>query len=570
MNSVVPRALDEVNQASQPEFALRGYLYEQARRRLANLLAGTPNPTPLPQGTLTASPSTLPPEGGTVTLTWSSTNATSASLEPGIGPVALSGSQTVPVTATTTFHLVLSNATGTRTRSAQVTVTKPADPPGVNILQNPGFEAGKSAWYFYTNTSGKFEVVSPGYADDYTAKITINETGSNVQLFQPDLVLEPNKQYTLSFAAYSSTGHNVRLTLIQHSSPYTDYGLYFHEFDLQTFWDIYTVSFTTKGFTSVVNDGRLFFWFAVQGLPGDEYYIDNISLGQGNIPTVPTAPRMNFPEQNAVNQPLSLTLTWAAPPGAESYQVQVATDSSFRFVVFNDPQVQGTSRVISGLNNSTTYYARVRARNTVGLGPFSPTRIFTTQAATPDQPVLLVPASGDPEVAPVFTARWTRIRNANSYLFQVARDSLFQTVVAQDSAAADTFRTVGPLEIGKRHFARVRATAAGVVGPFSNVHGFTVRQQGPSDLPVDFTLEANFPNPFNPTTTIRYALPTDVDVRIVLYDLLGREVDVLVNEFKRAGVYDFPLTMTGKASGVYFYTIQAGGFRDMRKLVFLQ
>jgi hypothetical protein len=82
------------------------------------------------------------------------------------------------------------------------------------------------------------------------------------------------------------------------------------------------------------------------------------------------------------------------------------------------------------------------------------------------------------------------------------------------------------------------------------------------DIPQSFRLEQNHPNPFNPITTITYALPRESRVRLAVYDALGKEVAELVNEIQRAGVYsvEFPLASMQRefASGTYYYRIQAG------------
>ena len=96
--------------------------------------------------------------------------------------------------------------------------------------------------------------------------------------------------------------------------------------------------------------------------------------------------------------------------------------------------------------------------------------------------------------------------------------------------------------------------------------------------PKAFALDQNFPNPFNPTTTIYYQLPTDSRVSIVVYDLLGREVRRLVDETKEAGYHEERFNAAGIASGVYFYRMTAeplsGGGRNnyvsTKKLVVLR
>jgi hypothetical protein len=83
--------------------------------------------------------------------------------------------------------------------------------------------------------------------------------------------------------------------------------------------------------------------------------------------------------------------------------------------------------------------------------------------------------------------------------------------------------------------------------------------------PKAFALEQNFPNPFNPTTTIYYQLPTASRVSIVVYDLLGREVKRLVDETKEAGYHQERFDASGIASGVYFYRMTAEALNGQGK-----
>jgi hypothetical protein len=89
-------------------------------------------------------------------------------------------------------------------------------------------------------------------------------------------------------------------------------------------------------------------------------------------------------------------------------------------------------------------------------------------------------------------------------------------------------------------------------------------------LPTAVSLAQNYPNPFNPSTTITYALPKSSDMRLSVYDLLGREVSVLVNERKDAGVHEVKFDGSGLSSGVYLYRLRAGDFVQTRKLLLLQ
>lgn len=91
-----------------------------------------------------------------------------------------------------------------------------------------------------------------------------------------------------------------------------------------------------------------------------------------------------------------------------------------------------------------------------------------------------------------------------------------------------------------------------------------------NSLPKDFSLTQNFPNPFNPFTTISYALPVNSEVLLTVYDALGNELSVLVNEEKSAGQHSVEFNASNLASGLYFYRIQAGNFNQTRKMILLK
>ena len=87
------------------------------------------------------------------------------------------------------------------------------------------------------------------------------------------------------------------------------------------------------------------------------------------------------------------------------------------------------------------------------------------------------------------------------------------------------------------------------------------------EVPGGFVLEQNYPNPFNPVTTISYTLPVDEKVLIKVYDVLGKEVAELVNEFKTAGKHSIQFNGSNLSSGVYFYSIIAGSYHQTKKLI---
>ncbi len=94
--------------------------------------------------------------------------------------------------------------------------------------------------------------------------------------------------------------------------------------------------------------------------------------------------------------------------------------------------------------------------------------------------------------------------------------------------------------------------------------------EGHNSLPERFSLEQNYPNPFNPTTTINYQLSMNNVVTLKVYDVLGREVKMLVSEHQTAGNYSVTFNASSLPSGVYFYRLEAATFTETKKLMVLK
>ncbi|TNF45926.1 MAG: T9SS type A sorting domain-containing protein, partial [Bacteroidetes bacterium] len=77
----------------------------------------------------------------------------------------------------------------------------------------------------------------------------------------------------------------------------------------------------------------------------------------------------------------------------------------------------------------------------------------------------------------------------------------------------------------------------------------------------------NYPNPFNSKTTIKYSVPESSKVVLKIYNLLGKEIETIVNEQKPAGTYEVTWNAAGFPNGIYFYRLQAGDFLFTRKMI---
>jgi len=134
-----------------------------------------------------------------------------------------------------------------------------------------------------------------------------------------------------------------------------------------------------------------------------------------------------------------------------------------------------------------------------------------------------------------------------------------------------------PLAANSRFYWRVSALNQYGEGDFSQTANFLtgdflVDINEPDLVPAKFILEQNFPNPFNPSTKISWQSPVSSFQIIKVFDVLGNEVETLLNEYKPAGNYEIQFNAKSLPSGVYFYRLVSGDFiqqkNDIYKIVF--
>ncbi|MCL7413627.1 MAG: carbohydrate binding domain-containing protein [ANME-2 cluster archaeon] len=235
--------------------------------------------------------------------------------------------------------------------------TTEAIPTSANLIMNPDFGSGTSQWLFYTSGTGTFSVASPGYEENNAAKLALNRGGTNIQLYQKGIALEPNTRYRFSFAGYSTTGHDVNVRLIKHGSPYTNYGLDFTA-DLGTHWQTFTTEFTSSDFTNTVNNGRLQFWLAPFAASGDTYYIDDIRLEKVSALELPIISTHPADQTVALGQTATLSVV-AAGTAPLTYQWQ---KNSMDIPGATGPSYTTPATILS--DSGSTF--RVRVTNPVG------------------------------------------------------------------------------------------------------------------------------------------------------------------------------------------------------------
>jgi hypothetical protein len=242
---------------------------------------------------------------------------------------------------------------------------------------------------------------------------------------------------------------------------------------------------------------------------------------------------------------------------------------------------------VPGLLAGTTYYWQVRSRlasNNAVISNYSSVAQFTVSPGA--SPVVVLPAN--PIVGASInstTANLSWIVPAKStsvitYDLELAmKKDMSDAVVIRDIDKA-SYKVAG-LNSSTTYFWRVQSkTSEGeksnysYLGEFNTGTGVTGVEEI-AVIPNEFSLEQNYPNPFNPTTTIKYSLPENSFVTIRIFDMLGREVNTLVNKEMTAGTHSinwsgedsFGMKVT---SGTYVYRISSGKFNSVKKMVLIK
>jgi hypothetical protein len=184
------------------------------------------------------------------------------------------------------------------------------------------------------------------------------------------------------------------------------------------------------------------------------------------------------------------------------------------------------------------------------------------------------PANGAVGVSIPIALVGTRVADASSFRLEIAEDSSFSSTVFDDSTVIDTMRQVKDLTINKKYYWRVNSNNSGGISPFSSVWCFTASSytnvneiEGTVKQNVLFQ---NYPDPFNPSTTIRYGLLHRSAVTLAIFNILGQQVASLVNSEQEAGYHEAQFNGITLASGVYFYRLQAGSFVQTKKLLLIR
>ena len=281
---------------------------------------------------------------------------------------------------------------------------------------------------------------------------------------------------------------------------------------------------------------------------------------------LPGTPSLSAPSNGATCFSMTGLLNWndIFPPVA-NYWLQVSLSSTFASTVLDITGLGLSEYTLQTgqLNYNTLYYWRVKAVNQVGEGSWSSTRNFRTTTPAVTAPVLQIPAD-NASVYPNPLLDWDSVAAAVTYRCRIATDTGFTNTVLDSSGITLSLLNVplGVLQANTRYYWQVSGINSCITGPYSPRRSFftdmiTGVNLSGTEIPKTYELYTNYPNPFNPFTSIRFDLPKDSRVNISVFNILGEEIQRITHDRINAGRYSYLWDGSAFASGVYFYRIEA-------------
>ncbi len=311
----------------------------------------------------------------------------------------------------------------------------------------------------------------------------------------------------------------------------------------------------------------------------------------------PEIPTPILPLAGAINQPDTIKFVWNNSAHSSYNILQISRDSMFATTDFEFDSISDTVLSLSGMEGQTKYFWRVAAGNITGTSGFSEVRSFTT--GFPEKPEPLEPQNLTVDVTVTPTFVWSKPQSATSFRLQMSKGlTIVPSNIILDTLISDTTLTVDSLESKTIYSWQVGAINQYGFSGWSELFKFqteTVVGVKEEKLPNSIVLYQNYPNPFGrtgnlyqPVTTIRYTVPVTISqvknkglspqsfepqnnfVQLKIYDILGRELKVLVNGEQSPGEYTAKFDGSSFPSGIYIYVLNVNGKRISKKMLLVK
>lgn len=277
------------------------------------------------------------------------------------------------------------------------------------------------------------------------------------------------------------------------------------------------------------------------------------------------------PANGATNQPITLELSWNPVTGAISYDLEVSLNPTLQTPLVIENGIISTSKTVTLLLNNTKYYWHVRAVNSFGNGAWSEIFNFTTIMSLPSKVFLVSPPNNSTLSSNNATLLWlATVPQVDRYWFEIADNSNFtNATIDQNVTTISKDFTAQP---NKSYWWKVKAHNLAGWGEFSDVWKFNSTTVGVKDelIPFETELFQNYPNPFNAGTEISFNIAENTFVSITIFNILGKEIDLLAHKEFSPGRYKINWNPESIPSGVYFCQLKTVNYNKLIKLLYLK
>jgi|GEM_PF-1974598 len=295
------------------------------------------------------------------------------------------------------------------------------------------------------------------------------------------------------------------------------------------------------------------------------------STPRTNPPASLAAPSLVYPAAGATNIPVNLTLKWNSVSGASYYTVQYSVNADF--IDVEQYNISGTGITLNGLAYNTTYYWRVKAVYAYISSDWS-NSLFTTTTGTIATPVLQSPINSQQQVPVNPYLYWYAVNGAKTYTLQYSTSSSFATYVEKTNLVG-TYYPLTNLAKRTTYYWRLKAMNDLYTSDWSTVWQFKTTSKGREPAEDIFAVNnylsiSCFPNPTSDIATFKIYCGKESFIKLTVYDILGREIAVLVNQTLNEGSYSYELDASQLQNGIYSYVVLDGNTKTTKTFVILK